>query len=394
MAPEMISGEAIDHRIDIFALGVVLYALTTGKMPFEGQTYTELLRRIVREPPPPPRSVNARIPIEIEQVILRALEKDPARRYPHASELQRELESYMVRTSSVIAPYQLAQFMSNLYPPGTDRNREAYQQMMGVAPAPSDDLTEMSTLLESVNAIAERRSDGSEQPTLERTTQLEPDVETTPGPLRPIPDPASAVTIALPSAPTALFAVSAPSTSFSASGIGARPSGGRLAIGLAAVAIAVAMLVGGGAFFYWIQRPEGGPPPSHELAPPRDAARTQADVARPREERGGRDAASRSPDAAPAVAPGLEEPRKAPAEKRIASRNGRLKILVWPYGTVTLDGKSLGATPLPTQILPEGPHHLLIENRELKQKRTIQVSIKGGREAVVKIKFDPPEEAR
>jgi eukaryotic-like serine/threonine-protein kinase len=142
MAPEMLLGEPVDHRLDIFAVGVVLYSLLVGKMPYDAGTHTELFDQILAGPPPLPRSVMPDLPIELEQVVLRALERQRERRYQSAGELQTELEVFMQHTSTA-SPYHLGQFMERLYPVGTDKSRLRYQRLAGVVtpgyPATEDD---------------------------------------------------------------------------------------------------------------------------------------------------------------------------------------------------------------------------------------------------------------
>lgn len=93
MSPEQARGETVDFRSDLFSLGVVLYRLCTGKQPFSGPSYVAVLTAIVVDTPPPPRSVNPGLPEALDRVIVRLLEKDPARRYSSASELLTALKS-------------------------------------------------------------------------------------------------------------------------------------------------------------------------------------------------------------------------------------------------------------------------------------------------------------
>jgi serine/threonine protein kinase len=81
MSPEQCRGEQATPRSDQYALGVVLYQMTTGSLPFEADTPLGVVIMHATEPMPPPRQVNPDISIDVERVILKALEKEPQRRY-------------------------------------------------------------------------------------------------------------------------------------------------------------------------------------------------------------------------------------------------------------------------------------------------------------------------
>jgi serine/threonine protein kinase len=95
MAPEQLSEGLgpVDHRADLYALGVVLYELLTGRRPFRAATPIALREEVLRGDPPPPRSIEPAIPEDLERVCLRCLAKRPEDRYQRADEVARDLRS-------------------------------------------------------------------------------------------------------------------------------------------------------------------------------------------------------------------------------------------------------------------------------------------------------------
>jgi serine/threonine protein kinase/tetratricopeptide (TPR) repeat protein len=91
MAPEQIQGKEVDHRADLFSLGVVLYEMLTRHKPFQGENLTVVSHRIVYDHFTPPRDYVHQLPTGIEKILARALEKDPARRYQRAREMMDDL---------------------------------------------------------------------------------------------------------------------------------------------------------------------------------------------------------------------------------------------------------------------------------------------------------------
>ncbi len=91
MAPEQVMGKEVDHRADLFSLGVVLYEMLTGHKPFQGENLTVVSHRIVYDPFTPPRDYARELPLGVEQILDRALEKEPAKRFQKAKEMVEEL---------------------------------------------------------------------------------------------------------------------------------------------------------------------------------------------------------------------------------------------------------------------------------------------------------------
>lgn len=96
MSPEQVGADRrkIDHRTDLFSLGVTFYEMLTGSRPFDGVTRDQVVARICTTEPVSPRKLDNTIPIDLETICLRALEKDPARRYQSADELAADLRRF------------------------------------------------------------------------------------------------------------------------------------------------------------------------------------------------------------------------------------------------------------------------------------------------------------
>jgi serine/threonine protein kinase/predicted Zn-dependent protease len=97
MAPEQIAAGRInvDHRADIYSLGAVLYEMLTMQRPFGGQSREQVLAAVMTKDPPPPRRFNGKIPVDLETICLKALEKDVDRRYATAGEMAQDLRQYL-----------------------------------------------------------------------------------------------------------------------------------------------------------------------------------------------------------------------------------------------------------------------------------------------------------
>jgi eukaryotic-like serine/threonine-protein kinase len=92
ISPEQVKGERGDGRADLYALGVILYEMLTGETPFNGPNPFAVMNERVLNNPPPPRELNPEISEQLQEVIYRALERDPAKRYLTANEFSWDLE--------------------------------------------------------------------------------------------------------------------------------------------------------------------------------------------------------------------------------------------------------------------------------------------------------------
>jgi serine/threonine protein kinase/Tfp pilus assembly protein PilF len=91
MAPEQLRGDAVDARTDLFALGIVLYELASGKRPFAGETHVDVSHAILREAPKPLRTLRPEMPPDLDRIVSRCLEKNPRERIQSALDVSNEL---------------------------------------------------------------------------------------------------------------------------------------------------------------------------------------------------------------------------------------------------------------------------------------------------------------
>lgn len=116
LAPEQAEGQAFDHRADIFALGTTLYEIACGRRPFEGPNDVDVVMQIREARVVRPSEVVDGFNRDLEAVILRAMEKDPARRYQTASHMREELTQFLQRIPSPPGDRELAAYLNGLFP--------------------------------------------------------------------------------------------------------------------------------------------------------------------------------------------------------------------------------------------------------------------------------------
>src|SRR3989440_4939265 len=91
MSPEQIRDEVVDHRTDLYSLGVVMYQLLSGILPYRGSNKFSIIFQITQYEPPPPSSHRPEVPEALDRIVRRAMQKDPAQRYQSADELAEDL---------------------------------------------------------------------------------------------------------------------------------------------------------------------------------------------------------------------------------------------------------------------------------------------------------------
>jgi serine/threonine-protein kinase len=166
MSPEQVKGRPVDGRTDIFSLGVVMYEMLTGEKPFPGQSITTVIYKIVNEEPIPPRQLNPSIHPGLNDIVLRALAKEPEERYQSCREMLEDLRNYRALgghdrggpDATLISPRN--QFPGQPYSTPTDPLRPQF---------PEDTPTRAAA-----RALQQRAATPSQTPAIRRTNPLPP----------------------------------------------------------------------------------------------------------------------------------------------------------------------------------------------------------------------------
>lgn len=317
MPPEQLAREPLDRRADVFALGIVLYELITGGMPFDATSEVSIIQALMSQTPlERPTVFRPDCPPALEDIVLTCLSKDRTKRFATCHELQSALEAFITSTGRSVGTRDISQLVEQTI---------AQEEIATVAegrPLPDPMLEETS--ISGVSRDPRRTDSG-----LSSTA------------LRPVP-------------------AEPPPTPRTNRGL------------LMGVGIGLVVLVGA-AIAFALTRPaqavpevpkppvvvaDAGAPPEPE---PVDAG---VAVAPPLEEE----------DAGVPEAVDAGQPEVKPAPVRM----GRLELRIRPYATVFLDDKLLGDTPLAPVNVPVGNHKLVLVNQKLGKNVTLDVHIKPG----------------
>ncbi len=168
MSPEQAYGKPLDGRSDVFGLGIVLWEILTSERLFKRDNETETLQAVVGAEIPPPSQLDRSVTRALDQVVMKALERNLKDRYASAAELQKALEGYLARQRLPATPAHLASFMLELYPGQEDPDPvvtgvneltlstdKSAPRLAQVEPAPRSKVLDQRELESRINATAQ-----------------------------------------------------------------------------------------------------------------------------------------------------------------------------------------------------------------------------------------------
>jgi len=400
MSPEQVRGESVDRRADIFALGIVLFELLTGRRLFQGESFIETLEAVEKQPIPDVRRLFPELDEGLAHVVRRALQREAQARFASAEELTLELELVIRRLSDVSATEALARQVQQL---AEEMGLRGDSGKLNAAAASANTATEDGApSIEDGSPTEESPVAGSANDTAGAgATRSERRAVSATAGARPRTEEISADELRASFAPTSSSPAQGATHGGTIHSAPTQPSPeirrGSLSRLVLGAGVAGAVLLGVVALALWGKGAPVLPPPGDEpavlgpvaaldggVAPlAGDAAQivdaSPADLAR---------AASR-PDTAPRDRQPKSSPRPKPKPKPkpkpipepepapTPQGSGTVSVFAHPWGNVRVDGKLVGPSPLVDHELSAGAHLIEVlapDSNQVRERREITVS--------------------
>jgi len=159
MSPEQATGKPLDHRSDIFSLGIVLHELVTGRRLFTGNNEFAIIEQVRQAQIAPPSNSNRDLPPEIDELVMKALAKNPADRFQHASDMELAIDHLIAAKGYAFSSLSLANYMHALFEQDMSDDTMRLQRIAAVSADPStEEINEQETLPHQGQAAPPQRS--------------------------------------------------------------------------------------------------------------------------------------------------------------------------------------------------------------------------------------------
>jgi serine/threonine-protein kinase len=327
MSPEQCRGANVDRRSDIFAVGIILFELTTGKRLYHERSDFDTLKKIIEGPVPSPRDLLPFYPAFLNAIVVRCLQKNPDDRYQTARDLHADLDAFARDNQLVTGTVPLSQYMERIYADELATHKSADAAAMATAAQVT-----MTGSSSSYLGEASRRTSGPKATPLAEARRQH-----------------------------------------------------IMRLGLQATIAVLLVLLGGGVVFWQTRRndvPRPGAPPGAGAVPaaqPAPAAASGA-AAAPKVTAPGTPLAAAAVPAPGAPVAGAPIPGMAPARPKPAAKPGDAHITVAsePRCELLVDGVPYGATPLIDLAVPAGKHTIVLLNSSANVRETKKVALREG----------------
>ncbi|AGC41401.1 serine/threonine protein kinase [Myxococcus stipitatus DSM 14675] len=357
MPPEQVRADPLDRRVDVYALGVVLYELLTGRLPFEGASELAMMQAIISREPVPVTHLREDVPNALQSILAVALRKNREDRYPDCRALQADLERFVLSTGESVGAYQIARAVSQVV--------DEHLVPTPVSMRAMDSAPERTTPLGPVSKGAAAPTDVSDQPTEQRPSAARRGVR------------ARRLPLVVGGA-----ALVASAGAFVLVGGGKTPPAPRAHGDVVVRAAPVAK----------VEEAPRPAVPTEQVAPVAKVEPVAAPtVEKPQVQHAEASDSGKPEDVVPVVAAAQPSPpstRTAPAARKVKAAPlplGSVEFRIRPYAAIYLDGKLLGETPMGIVDLPAKKYVVTAVNRDLDKRVTRDFEVKAGTANVFKL---------
>ena len=368
MAPEQGAGRVVDARGDLFSLGVIFYEMVTRQRLFHSDDQFQTLSAVISSAPVEPANVrDPKVPAGLSEVIARALEKSPERRYPNARAFQAAIESWLQSEGASPGPAELSALMGTLF---TDR------------------MTSRARLIEqaSKGELTPNAASAALKNDTDRSMPGRTRIDITEGSMEvALPPPSRAKWVALPIAALALVSVGYAMTRVMHAPEQPIPKAATVSIEAPAPTALLIVETDPAGATISLDGADRGKSPVVLDAMPLGSHQIVASL-------DGRQSVTRTVTLSQngersTVVLALSANLAPPVEiaKPVSLARGRLTLSTQPWTHVTLNGRSLGDTPLVEVVLPVGRFTLKLTNEDRQVNETIEVEIKAGQTTTKKL---------